>query len=355
MMKNPFANMTTIYTPQELLDIAFKRASKIDIKFRPKTPNIIKAKKRELLRITKVTDDLIERMTKMIKTFPTFDNLHPFYYDLTKTMVDIDKFKKNIASLSGTLNILKKIHQEHFYRIKKTDNPTIAGAERTAFYGRISSVINRLSDRLDYLRDQRNIFRKLPAISPRFFTIVVAGYPNVGKSSLVRSISTADPEIASYPFTTRNIIVGHRILNEHDPIPTRIQIIDTPGLLDRPLSQRNNIELQAIVALKHLANVIVFMIDPSETCGYPIPNQMRLLQEIREIFPTIPFLLNLNKMDIAHLNQVTQVQAAIKEIFQDSTPKILETIAVNEVGVTEVFNAAMTYWVADSEEGSPSF
>ncbi|MFX1295355.1 MAG: NOG1 family protein [Promethearchaeota archaeon] len=342
-MVNPFSKIYTIYKPQELLDIAFKRVSNIQMEFRPHTPDIIKAKRREKARITQVTDILIKKLTKMVKTFPTFDNIHPFYYDLAATLVDIDKFKQIIASLSGTIIILKRVHREHFYKIQRAKDSIVAGKERKAFYGRVSSIINRLENSLRYLSEQRNIFRKLPTIIPDLFTIVVAGYPNVGKSSLVRVISSAKPEIAYYPFTTRNLIVGHRILHEDQPIPQNIQILDTPGLLDRPLSKRNNIELQAIIALKHLANVIVFMIDPSESCGYQIANQIHLLKEIHETFQNIPFIVNLNKIDLAQLKQIHQIKMEIQELFPKKEIAILETVAIEKKGVKKVFEEAMKY------------
>jgi nucleolar GTP-binding protein len=84
----------------------------------------------------------------------------------------------------------------------------------------------------------------------------------VGKSSLLRCLSSAKPEIAQYPFTTKEIHVGH-IEKTEKYITKRFQIIDTPGLLDRPLSKRNEIEKQAIAALTHLADLIVFVLDVS--------------------------------------------------------------------------------------------
>jgi nucleolar GTP-binding protein len=334
--------MPTIYTAQELLDMAFKHVSKIDVQFKKPVSDIVKAKRREAKRLNEVTDHLIGKISQMVKVFPTFDKLHPFYLELVKTFVDIDEFKQIIASLSGTITVLKRIHKEQYYKIQSGSGTTAAMVDRRAFYGRISSAIKRIDTKLDYLREKRNLLRKLPTVLTDIFTIVVAGYPNVGKSSLVQAISSATPAISDYPFTTRTVIVGHRILDEE--LAQKVQILDTPGLLDRPLSERNNIELKAIVALKYLANVIVFMIDPSQTCGYFISNQTHLLKEIHETFQNIPFIVNLNKMDLSQPEQVAGVKNEIRTIFQGKDITVLETVATRKEGVEEIFNAAMKYY-----------
>ena len=51
-------------------------------------------------------------------------------------------------------------------------------------------------------------------------------------------------EVQPYAFTTKSLYVGHT-----DYKYLRWQIIDTPGILDHPLEDRNTIEMQAITAL----------------------------------------------------------------------------------------------------------
>lgn len=51
--------------------------------------------------------------------------------------------------------------------------------------------------------------RSLPYVDPSLPTLALVGAPNVGKSSLVRVLSSGVPEVCNYPFTTRSIKMGH--------------------------------------------------------------------------------------------------------------------------------------------------
>ena len=104
------------------------------------------------------------------------------------------------------------------------------------------------------------------------------GTQGVGKSTLLSKITDAEPQVADYPFTTKGIQIGH-----FEKRWRHYQIIDTPGLLDRPVGEMNDIELNAMVALEDLADAILFIFDASETCGYGLPNQFNLLEEIKQI------------------------------------------------------------------------
>ena len=76
------------------------------------------------------------------------------------------------------------------------------------------------------------------------------------------------------------------------------QVLDTPGVLDHPLDQRNTIDMQAITALAHLNAAILFMLDISESCGYTIEQQIELLNSIKPLFTAKPLVICLTKIDI---------------------------------------------------------
>lgn len=50
--------------------------------------------------------------------------------------------------------------------------------------------------------------------------------------------------------------------------------------------------------MKYLAHIIVFVFDPSETCGYTMDRQEALLRSVRDSFPGIPFIEVENKADL---------------------------------------------------------
>jgi len=177
--------------------------------------------------------------------------------------------------------------------LKKTKVISSMDEIRSEMYGRTASLVRQVDKDLRFLNRARDQIKALPTIDPETRAIVIAGAPNVGKSQLVAAISTAKPKVATYPFTTKEITVGLLIIKR-----TRYQVIDTPGLLDRPLDERNQIERQAIIALRHLADLIVFLLDPTGNCGYPLDYQLSLLDEIKAQYPKSKLIVVDNKADL---------------------------------------------------------
>jgi nucleolar GTP-binding protein len=307
-----------ILTPDELIDKAFKRANKVQVTARDKAT---KNKKMAIAKVRKAANTLSSTLNKFIKSFPSFDSIPIFYYELFDVTIGIDDLKKSLGAVEWSRKTIKSIADKTVDNISHSRDKTYIKSQFNAAYGRFSSVLKQIEKDLVFLNTARNKLRSIPAIDSQKPTIVFAGAPNVGKSLLVAKISSAKPKIASYPFTTKGISIGH--IEDHGII---YQVIDTPGLLDREMEERNEMEKKAILALRHLANIIVFIMDPSEHCGYEVDIQMRILSDIKSRFCDIPVIEVENKSDILKSDSPRQKISALQG---DGVSELRNTILFN--------------------------
>jgi nucleolar GTP-binding protein len=308
-------------TADELIDKAYKRGAKAKpVKDRDK---VMRARRSSIDKINIINDVINSTLSKYVSIFPSFDNLPRFYYELIDVLIGIDDLKKSLGAIDWCRKEVRKVSKEITYQLKTSVDYNEIFRLRKAGYGRIASIVKQVAKNLDHLGKSKDIFERLPEIDPELTTIVIAGYPNVGKSLIVKGISTANPKIAKYPFTTQNISIGYFEVKY-----IKYQVIDTPGLLDRDLEEQNMIERQATSALRHLADVIVFIIDPSEHCGYTLEVQLNLLERIKKLFgQEIPILEVENKVDIKYTDsdrvKISAITGAGVEVLIE---KIIEVI-----------------------------
>jgi nucleolar GTP-binding protein len=281
--------LPSILTAQGLLDKAFGRAAKATAKGPDRAT---RARNLAVARVRVAGETITGTLRGYVTGFPSVDRLPPFYRELVDVLVDRGKLKKHLAAAGWAADKAREVTREYRRRIGRASG-TGPGELRREAYGRLSSLVKQVASDLDALIEARSALRRVPEIDPGFPTIVVAGYPNVGKSSFVRAVSTGRPKVAEYPFTTKGVSLGHIERGAY-----RYQILDTPGILDRPMAERNKMERQAIAALTHLADGVLFLLDPSESCGYPLDAQIRLLDEVRALFPSVPLVVVAAKSDL---------------------------------------------------------
>ena len=184
---------------------------------------------------------------------------------------------------------------------------------------------------------------RLPSIDPNTRTLLICGYPNVGKSSFLKSVTRADVDVQPYAFTTKSLFVGH-----FDYKYLRFQAIDTPGILDHPLEEMNTIEMQSITAIAHLRSAILYFMDLSEQCGYSVAAQIQLFQSIKPLFANKLVFLVINKIDVTRPEDLdADSQAQLQSLLKAGDVEMLQLSCTTSEGVMEVRNAACERLVAD--------
>jgi nucleolar GTP-binding protein len=146
-------------------------------------------------------------------------------------------------------------------------------------------------------------------------------------------LTRADVDVQPYAFTTKSLYVGH-----FDYRYLRWQAIDTPGILDQPLEQRNTIEMQAVTALAHLKACVLFVMDISEECGHSIKEQVSLFESIRPLFANKPVVVALNKIDLVRRDQLSpENEELLAKLEQDNVP-IYQMSNISAEGIMDLRN-----------------
>ncbi|KAH1469231.1 hypothetical protein KXX53_001007 [Aspergillus fumigatus] len=193
-----------------------------------------------------------EKFQAILDGFPRLQDIHPFHKDLMNTLYDADHFRIALGQVSTAKHLIETVSRDYVRLIKYAQSLFQCKQLKRAALGRMATICRRLKDPLVYLEQVRQHLGRLPSIDPNTRTLLICGYPNVGKSSFLRSITRADVDVQPYAFTTKSLFVGH-----FDYKYLRFQAIDTPGILDHPLEEMNTIEMQSITAIAHLRSAIL--------------------------------------------------------------------------------------------------
>ncbi len=302
---------------ETMLDIAFKRSKKVQSSNKNREK---KAREEEIGRINSISDTLTGILNRILNSFPMIDRLDPFFASIIESEFGSENIRRALSKVNWANKKITVLANESRRSIQHETNLPSMTKTRRSFSGRASSVIEDLEEQLDLLEKIRLFLKTLPEIKTEVPTVVIAGMPNVGKSLIVKSITAARPEVAEYPFTTKSVSIGHLEYKGK-----RIQVVDIPGLLDRKQEKRNAIENRGLAALKETADLVIYVFDPSETCGFSMDEQTNLRKEISEMkgFTIIDVS---NKADITEPLEDT---LAISALMGQGLELLIEAIGEN--------------------------
>ena len=318
----------TVLKTDEILDKAFRKASKQSDTV--EDPDKYHRVRKQMNKMVQSAASVIDTtLIAYVERWPSLNALSEFDQALVDAAVGNDNYRKSLGAIQWGAERVRSIAadtQRKILRLRDIDG--FHQARRSA-YGRFSSIIEQISPEIEWLGEARDILRKLPSIDPNEPCIVVAGSPNVGKSALITSLSSGEPEVAAYPFTTKQLHLGHFMHRRR-----KYQMVDTPGLLDRPMVERNNIEMQAIAALENVGDVLLFLIDPTSEATTSMEEQMNLLEEVSGLMSEREILVVHSKSDL-HISTEIEDKIAISSItgegMEHLRERLVEMIAADQI------------------------
>lgn len=349
-----------IEKPEFYIDKAFARAKKkinlVKIGDRSKTQGQ-KYKHLEAIRLNVIRDALVNDMQKIRHAFPMYDELNKFYQKMFECFIDSNQYKKSLAAILWAENKISHIFTIQNKRMKNKEETNEIMSIRNVFMARVNSVLKQISENLYFLDKARKKLKEMPNFKPNMYTVAIAGFPNVGKSTLLSKMTDSKPEINSYAFTTKGLMIGFLLddrkdenvdvkndIEEYDEtknkkkrkVKKKIQIVDTPGTLNRD-KKVNKIEHMAELVLNYLSDKVIYVFDLTEI-SYPIKDQIELYRKL--IKKEKEVIVYFSKSDILDKEVIEKFELDNEIAGYTNIDDIKKEILSNYVDKKEILNVA---------------
>lgn len=271
-----------------ILDTAFRRASLVTPRGETKAA---RDRRRAELKVVRSAATVLRHLRLEGRPFR-----EPPLTDFDRSLIDGafggGSLDRSLLRLRRAEERIRRLERDAEREVRRAPGAEALGEVVRVFYGRLASFVREVDPDIDRLRAIAAFRSERPHLEPSLPTLVVAGFPNVGKSSLVARLSSARPKVAEYPFTTLSIAVGHADLGFD-----RLQVVDTPGVLGRT-GRANPAEREAETTVRRAATVVLFVLDPSGQAGVSLEEQEALLARWREEYPELAILAVETKSDL---------------------------------------------------------
>ena len=178
------------------------------------------------------------------------------------------------------------------------------------------------------------------------------GMPNAGKSSLIRSVSSARPKVADYPFTTLHPNLG---VVRVDDLRSLV-VADIPGVIEGAAEGAG----LGLLFLKHLSRTRVLLhlvdIEPYESMETPVQAARKIISEVEKWSDELaskPRWLVLNKIDRLPEEDVgAHCQSIVDELGWEGP--VFKISALQSKGVRELMFAIMDFIDMQNREDNDS-
>ncbi|CAN6478028.1 unnamed protein product [Victoria cruziana] len=287
-----FQKLPMVLPSKDIFFSALRKSKKVS-----PTKGIVNIAKRERNRGARQLDALMKELVVPLKgymeKFPYKQNLHPYERSLIDLTLGDGRYEEVLGRVDALRKKINSVGKAQASLCAKSMSKKEAVERLNEGIKTLEEVFLHDGSAVDDLLKIAKTLRAMPVVDPDTPTLCLVGAPNVGKSSLVRVLSSGKPEVCNYPFTTRGILMGHIVLNYE-----RFQVTDTPGLLKRPHDERNNIEKLTLAVLSHLPTAILYVHDLSGECGSSPSDQFVTYKEIRTRFHEQLWLDVISKCDV---------------------------------------------------------
>ncbi|MDH4123229.1 MAG: GTP-binding protein [Thermoplasmata archaeon] len=135
--------------------------------------------------------------------------------------------------------------------------------------GKLKAKVAHLKEETEKRRSRKGIAAGYAVRKSGNATVSLAGFPSVGKSTLLNRITNARSEVGAYNFTTLDVVPG---LLEYRG--AKIQILDLPGLIKDASKGRGR--GREVISVVRASDLIVLMIDVFETNLHILVDELAL-------------------------------------------------------------------------------
>ncbi|XP_028125396.1 nucleolar GTP-binding protein 1 isoform X1 [Camellia sinensis] len=314
-----FQKLPMVMPSVDILYSSLRKAKRVSA-----TKGIANIAKRERNKGAKQLDALMKELAvplRMYKdNFPNKKYLHPYERSLIELTLGDGSYEEVLGKVDALRKKVISVGKEHASLCAKSTTKREAEERLNEGMEKLEQIFSHDGKAVDDLLNVAKTLRAMPVVDLETPTLCLVGAPNVGKSSLVRILSTGKPEICNYPFTTRGILMGHIAFGYQN-----FQVTDTPGLLRRHDDDRNNLEKLTLAVLSHLPTAVLYVHDLSGECGTSASDQFVIYKEIRERFSSHLWIDVVSKCDLLQ-------ESPVIFITEDSNADHLELARYRKMG-----------------------